>query len=208
MLRNSYGKTRETTLTSHITRGTENAFRPVMRHKFRHVLLVLSLMLCLVSIALWIRSAFATDEVDFPCGPFHAHLSLFPAIISTEIKTGKNPWGPEWGYFRINPIAPLRVVWSQSFMGFEYQPTLATVYDGVHTGVVSRGVLFWVPLYAPILVFGSFPAWLIIRNSRRKRRRCATGCKTCRYDLTGNMSGVCPECGTAIHNRMTSQSAG
>jgi hypothetical protein len=34
----------------------------------------------------------------------------------------------------------------------------------------------------------------------RKRRLIATGnpCKACGYNLTGNLSGVCPECGTAV----------
>lgn len=33
-------------------------------------------------------------------------------------------------------------------------------------------------------------------------------CLTCRYDLTGNVSGICPECGAVIQNQMTpSQSA-
>ncbi|MBN2563246.1 MAG: hypothetical protein JXQ75_20180 [Phycisphaerae bacterium] len=36
-------------------------------------------------------------------------------------------------------------------------------------------------------------AWL------RDRRRCAPGlCERCGYDLTGNVSGRCPECGTAV----------
>jgi len=30
------------------------------------------------------------------------------------------------------------------------------------------------------------------------QRRLAQGCHRCSYDLTGNTSGVCPECGTKI----------
>ncbi len=30
-------------------------------------------------------------------------------------------------------------------------------------------------------------------------------CRTCDYDLTGNVSGVCPECGTAIEDENTSR---
>jgi predicted Zn-ribbon and HTH transcriptional regulator len=34
---------------------------------------------------------------------------------------------------------------------------------------------------------------------RRDRRRFPPShCQRCGYDLTGNMSGVCPECGLAV----------
>ena len=39
--------------------------------------------------------------------------------------------------------------------------------------------------------------WLI-RKLRRAMSNRAHLCPTCRYDLTGNISGVCPECGTAL----------
>lgn len=37
---------------------------------------------------------------------------------------------------------------------------------------------------------------LIARH--RDRRRAASACRSCGYDLTGNVSGVCPECGTPV----------
>jgi hypothetical protein len=41
--------------------------------------------------------------------------------------------------------------------------------------------------------------WLLLfRRSLRARRSRAGLCRTCRYDLTGNASGVCPECGTSL----------
>ena len=33
---------------------------------------------------------------------------------------------------------------------------------------------------------------------RRRQSRWAGLCRVCHYDLTGNASGVCPECGTAV----------
>jgi hypothetical protein len=51
-----------------------------------------------------------------------------------------------------------------------------------------------VPLWIPGVVgLGYF--WFLLR---RRRRICPGHCPTCEYDLTGNMSGICPECGTAI----------
>jgi hypothetical protein len=42
-------------------------------------------------------------------------------------------------------------------------------------------------------------AWLLFVY--RQRMRCPDGCITCGYNLTGNISGVCPECGTPIRSK-------
>lgn len=41
------------------------------------------------------------------------------------------------------------------------------------------------------------PLLSVARPLLRSRRR-RSGCPSCAYDLTGNVSGVCPECGTAV----------
>jgi predicted amidophosphoribosyltransferase len=38
----------------------------------------------------------------------------------------------------------------------------------------------------------------IARARRQARHRRIGHCLRCNYDLTGNVSGVCPECGTPI----------
>lgn len=42
------------------------------------------------------------------------------------------------------------------------------------------------------------PVANLIASWRRRRRRRHGLCATCRYDLIGNKSGICPECGTKI----------
>ena len=50
------------------------------------------------------------------------------------------------------------------------------------------------------------PIWLLVGTVGfptaflwwRDRRPKAGFCKVCKYDLTGNVSGTCPECGTAV----------
>lgn len=50
------------------------------------------------------------------------------------------------------------------------------------------------PLWIPFFLIG-IPTALLWRIDRRRTR--SGRCTTCGYDLTGNVSGRCPECGTA-----------
>jgi hypothetical protein len=53
--------------------------------------------------------------------------------------------------------------------------------------------------WLPPIVLGLLPAWWFprVRRAYRARRRSAAGlCMQCAYDLRGNPTGVCPECGT------------
>jgi len=51
------------------------------------------------------------------------------------------------------------------------------------------------PLWLPLVVATVLTATLWWRD----RRRIPPGhCQKCGYNLTGNVSGVCPECGTAV----------
>ncbi|HEY2584323.1 MAG TPA: hypothetical protein VGI81_01010 [Tepidisphaeraceae bacterium] len=47
-----------------------------------------------------------------------------------------------------------------------------------------------------------FAAWSTRADRRWRRARCreADECRACGYNLTGNVSGVCPECGTPIES--------
>ena len=52
-------------------------------------------------------------------------------------------------------------------------------------------------LWYPIILFSIYPTIAFIRGPLRRHRRRRKGeCIGCGYDLTGNESGVCPECGS------------
>jgi hypothetical protein len=41
--------------------------------------------------------------------------------------------------------------------------------------------------------------WLVVNELlARKARRMGRSCRSCNYDLTGNVSGTCPECGRKV----------
>ena len=58
----------------------------------------------------------------------------------------------------------------------------------------------WAPALAVALI-ATFIYWLERRGRRlelRNRFSSHPVCRKCQYNLTGNLSGICPECGTAI----------
>lgn len=78
-------------------------------------------------------------------------------------------------------------------------------------GIVERNGIPWptpsgsylvlrrltLPLWIPFVLFGAYPTFALFRGPlRRQRRRRRGECIGCGYDLTGNESGVCPECGS------------
>lgn len=75
---------------------------------------------------------------------------------------------------------------------FEWPTLLTPEYHSIPSGA-------WVtvPLWIPLLTFAAvaFVAW----RSHRNRPPCV--CLKCEYDLTGNVSGVCPECGESLRSR-------
>lgn len=91
-----------------------------------------------------------------------------------------------WGYYR----------------GFEYVAYDIDHHDlemsppsMVHTRIVSVRYPSWL-MFA---VFATYPAITFIRGPLRRYRRRRRGlCLKCGYDLTGNVTGVCPECGTKV----------
>ncbi len=64
----------------------------------------------------------------------------------------------------------------------------------------SRSSVFVVMrLSALLLLFSAYPIVAFIRGPLRRYRRRRKGlCVQCAYDLTGNVSGVCPECAAEV----------
>jgi hypothetical protein len=63
---------------------------------------------------------------------------------------------------------------------------------------------------APLGAVWAALAWCVIPRRWRRPRSHSPQCDKCGYNLTGNVSGVCPECGTAVpagasHGKQRSQ---
>jgi hypothetical protein len=104
-------------------------------------------------------------------------------------------WKPNYsypGYFLSDnrkPILGFRI-WSDHFIGQASADTSS-----------EHGVI--VPCWSLVILFGILPSLWVSKNRKRRNRNTAE-CLACGYNLTGNSSGVCPECGHEIAKSATS----
>ena len=167
----------------------------------------LSLVLCVGLVVVWVWSYRAAVGVGLLVEGEDASstvvvgasrgeaLYVRTRAIGPRRRVMKPSWaGPSgWGTLREKPgelISRRDTLWQR--MGF-YSETYANT-AGWHR--VRRHVF---PLWLPTALAAVTPAAWLVRAHRRARRRRAGGfCTRCGYDLTGNVSGTCPECGTAV----------
>lgn len=56
-----------------------------------------------------------------------------------------------------------------------------------------------IPTWMLFVVLGSYPLYAWVRHARTRQVRWRTGlCVKCGYDLTGNATGKCSECGATV----------
>ncbi len=152
-----------------------------MKGRLLNVLTIASLLLCLTSLAFWVRSYFVWDRFyligEVRLGTLH---SLTGRIRLAEFGTRAD--GPSVAWQRDPDPSPLgwravRPLFQFAYASGVNPPT--RLVDFPHWVVTATGAVMPVVRY------------------RRRRRQPAPGlCTHCGYDLTGNASGACPECGT------------
>jgi len=170
-------------------------------------------ILALLTCFLWARSFWWIDGLDIPI-----HGTRYVAILSRvgvltlgwQIDTQRT--GQEstrWDASEVEPYLQQTRMMQELFAdanrntgrknvfnpdrAFELE-TRSVSYQGRTLGGVSVSFPHWLLLIA----FGIIPAASLATAYRRYRRGARHQCPECEYDLTGNISGVCPECGTAI----------
>ena len=181
----------------------------------------LSLLLCAVAAALWVRGYFVADAVDWhrlTSGPGtttkwvgSVHNGRGALAVATIARTIRNP-APGGGTRR--PVlergtAKRGLHWAP---GPPRRPSAPPEYGGFragffesvsHTstsragGVLSRGSAVTVSWWVPVVLLSVLPVVRGVRLVRRRRRdrRMRMGlCLHCGYDLRGS-PGICPECG-------------
>lgn len=151
----------------------------------------LSLALFVIVCVLWERSYRNVDGLQYrsqsgPCDTLHTRFGGFHYI-----HTGP-PEGSPPGFRVLGGRQPL--------------PGRCTVdspssgWLGVRMGRVSTSSFVSVPAYFVLLCTAFIPAVSLLARVRQNRQQLRGLCRCCSYDLRGNESGVCPECGTPLNS--------
>ena len=161
----------------------------------------ISLILCLTTVGLRAYLLRQQFIVHWYSGQHRFTIYPSPRVLFLDIDAGtrtprggfRAPPGTHWDTAWANPIhqLPLGIAYGKSPAS---DPTAAPYF-----GLVAP----WVDL---LILTAILPvAWMINWLWRRHRRRRAARlllCTSCGYNLTGNTSGVCPECGAPLSSRI------
>jgi len=158
---------------------------------------MLSLLICVTAI---VGGAWAMRDVRGGCS---VDWRLGAWEYSVNGSTGKVRAGRDCGLPRTDGTRPasqptIRIDWWYG----DWISVRAGHQDFLAAGVVYRQWYSVAEISATILIgvgtIGLLLALAIIGVRRVRRRRPPGSCGKCAYDLTGNTSGVCPECGSSV----------
>jgi hypothetical protein len=193
-----------------------------MKRKLFSFVALVSLLFCVATVVLWVRTYWASDLYEtfehsqagqpwhvsrFVVQTFRGEIlagrvemgSLPPpksqnqqkrfqyGLSAQELEIGWAGWtrrGPGWQSWPAVDVGDSIPNWN-GFRFYHAKPD---------SGAVAETVML--PCWAMLGFFMVLPWVWVVR--RRSSAASGTHCSVCSYNLTGNTSGVCPECGTAI----------
>ncbi len=164
------------------------------RPRIRRVLKWTGLVVCILILLMWGLTTATLKKTLFvvTCRGDTTSLRIDQGgvfLFDTFMPTARRGWGV--GEYP----GPGSGSWSYRF-GFQL--------PRVHRGLVQDpdwpgpSWIVYLPLWLPFVVLAIPTAFLFWRDNRR--RYSPGHCRSCGYNLTGNESGVCPECGLKVES--------
>lgn len=150
----------------------------------------------------WRGTRFGTRLLDVLLTPRGVDREIAEGVTDTWIGSlvVESPRLAEWKRFRLVELRRARCFVNNAVVGLAQKSATLGFFVHVARTPVTE-VVVRMPLWPLLIVFGIAPmvAWGRRRvRIRAERRRRSNRCVACDYDLRGNVSGVCPECGKAI----------
>ena len=132
----------------------------------------------MILFALWFANIFI--GVSFGDG---SSYDVRAAAGAVQIMTGPLPDYPDWGEYTKGFDCRIRTTWSEQV--FYFLP---------EKRIIGSVYIFLIPIWWLGLPFMLYSLVAFLPDTRRP----ANACQYCGYNLTGNVSGICPECGKPI----------
>lgn len=115
---------------------------------------------------------------------------------SHRVHRGRSSSPHVWVQALLYPPPGFEAEWSLGDRSVFFEARQGTIYLGLFR---SRYRQVAIPFWSVYAVFAAYLTFAFIRGPVRRWRRRRKGlCVNCAYNLTGNVSGICPECGTKI----------
>ena len=188
-----------------------------MRRRLLNLLTFFSLLLFLVVVGLWVRGYATADELRWVKWPYtYALRSYLGGIQAARSRDGLFSAS---GYSRTtvsgdvgdpdgDGIAECPPYWSDRYnfpdrswecCGFAAAEGRGIILvTGPLDPDIGRFAVAVVPCWFIVAATALLPGVRLSRVFRRVRRRYLGRCVACGYNLTGNVSGLCPECATRV----------
>jgi hypothetical protein len=152
----------------------------------------------------------STDPLNFrPFEGFNGSWSEAPGRTSVGLSLVK---GTLSGWYRLNCGSDPASGRSLKFVGCYITSSQNRTYDLRPEFAWERTTFFRIPLWVPVVTCAPYPTIRVARWAggahRRRLRRLRGLCAYCGYNLAGNISGCCPECGRDIMGQPDRRSKG
>jgi hypothetical protein len=187
-----------------------------MKRRLVNLLTALSLLLCVAVCVLWVRSYRVVDELTYTSDRSRTIVTTaeggFDLVVQNDDLFRQTRQGWNWRHSSDRGIG--RLPWRQSVSSSQNpfaqpprrEPLLGLWWGTLNTAAPYRAApvssfIAMGPVWPFALPWAILPAlWTVrrIRCARRNRRHARGLCRSCGYDLAGNVSGVCPECGRDV----------
>jgi len=183
------------------------------RRRFIAIHAVVLLLLGAV-ILLYVRSYSVSDGLIWTTGSARLILRAGEGRIDLFLRTGD--WSSERGFQTFHdrpPVALLQAMQEVDEVAWRYDKTLNRIpawfgmkgawknFGAAYVAVHARTSFFaclMMPIWMICIGLCSVPLLRALRVYRRHRLALALLCGECGYNLRGNISGVCPECGAPV----------
>ena len=166
-----------------------------MRRRLFNFTGVVSLVLCVGAVALWARSFKTMDILRLRTASRWFVVWTYRGSLAVD-RWDRSEWDPPAPWHETCPALEFDLAWRLYVSATRYEFAGFRIVGRSDPSILSGRTVI-APLPALALALIVMPLWRGFSFARRATRPRAGVCRTCGYNLTGNESGVCPECGAA-----------